>query len=128
MRLEPRLFLSMAVFYVGIGLLYWFTSYEPAGTVMLAFAVGAWALVWAYLVRQRRDFGLRPEDVSEITSPPAPADVGYFPSSSAWPFGMGVGAVVAFNGLVFGSWLILAGGALFLFSVVGMAVESQTKA
>ena len=128
MKLEPRLFLSSAIFYVVIGSVYWFTSYEPAGTVMLAFAVGAFALVWAYLVRQRREFGLRPEDVPEIVAPPGPAEVGYFPSSSAWPFGMGVGAVVAFNGLVFGTWLIVAGGALFLFSVVGMTAESQTKA
>lgn len=128
MKLEPRLFLSSAIFYVVIGSLYWFTSYEPAGTAMLLFAVAAWALVWAYLVRQRREFGLRPEDLPEIVGPPAPSDVGYFPSSSAWPFGMGVGAVVAFNGLVFGTWLIVAGGALFLFSVVGLTVESQTKA
>ncbi len=128
MRIEPRLFLSSAIFYVVIGTLYWFTSYEPAGTAMLGLAVGSWTLCWLYLLRQRREHGLRPEDRDDVVASAGPADVGWFPSSSAWPFGMGMGAVVAANGLVFGTWLTVAGGALFLFSVVGLAIESNSKA
>lgn len=127
MRIEPRLFLVSAIFYAVIGTVYWFTSYEPAGTVMLLLAVGAWALCWLYLLRQRHVYGLRPEDVDDPSPDASVGEVGYFPSSSAWPLGMGIGAVVAANGLVFGAWLLVAGGSLFLFSVVGFALEANTK-
>lgn len=127
MKIEPRLPMASAVFFAVIAVVYWFTSYEPAGTAMLGFAVAAWVFLGAYLLRVRREVGVRPEDRDDGTFAQGAGAIGYFPSSSAWPLGMGVGAVVLVNGLVFGIWLVVAGAALFIFSTVGLVIESYGK-
>ena len=53
-------------------------------------------------------------------------DIGYFPNSSAWPFVMAFGAVMTANAFVFGIWLAILGGLVFLAAVLGYAMEAET--
>ena len=128
MRTEWRLFAGGGGFFAFAAALYWFTSYEEAGSVMLALSVGALALIAVYLRRQGARTGLRPEDRPDAEPADAAGDIGYFPSSSIWPLVMATGVVVVANALVFGVWLAILGGLLFLTAVVGYAMEAQGKA
>src|SRR5262245_52653450 len=62
MRTESRIFLGVTSFFVVIGTLYWFLSYEDAGAVMLAASACLGLLAGGYLFLQSRRFPLRPED------------------------------------------------------------------
>jgi hypothetical protein len=127
MSTEWKLFAGAAVFFAVTATVYWFTSYEEAGSVMLALAVGALALIAVYLHVQSRRTGVRPEDRVDGDTVDATGDIGYFPSSSIWPFAMATGVVVFANAFVFGVWLAIFGGLLFLIAVLGYAMEAQGK-
>ena len=128
MRTEWRLFAAGAAFFAVVASLYWFTSYEEAGSVMLALSVGALALIAGYLRVQSHRTGLRPSDHPDGGTADATGDIGYFPSSSIWPLVMATGVVVFANAFVFGVWLAIFGGLVFLTAVIGYAMEAQAKA
>ena len=125
MDTEWKLFAGAAAFFAVVAVLYGLTSNEEAGTVMLTLAVGALALIGVYLRIQGRRTGVRPEDRSDGEPAATAGDIGYFPSSSIWPFVLALGAVVVANAFVFGIWLAILGSLLFLTAVVGYAMEAQ---
>jgi hypothetical protein len=127
-KVEWRLFAGAAAFYTVTASAYWFISYERAGTAMLAASVPAFALVGVWLLVQSRRHGARPEDVGEAGPADAAEDLGYFPSSSAWPFVLSAGVVVLANGMVFGPPIAAVGLLLMLAGVFGYARESDQKA
>jgi cytochrome c oxidase subunit IV len=128
MRVESILFAGATCFLASIGLIYGLSSHERAGTSLLILGAAATLLVAAYLLFQARRRGPRPEDRPDATIEEGAGDVGYFPTSSFWPFGLAAGAVVLANGLVFGVWLVLVGAGIVTVSVIGYTVESQNKA
>jgi hypothetical protein len=124
---EWRMFAGGAVIVGATAALYWFITYEHAGTVLLALCGGALALVAGWLFLQaRRLHGPRPED-GDAEPGDGAGDIGYFPSSSIWPFVAGCGVVVLSVGLVFGVWLSLFGGMLLAVATLGYAVEANSK-
>ena len=125
MRTAWKLFAGGAAFFAGVDVIYWFTSYEEAGTVMLGLAVGALALIAVYLRLQAQGMGIPPEDRPDAHPADAAGDIGYFPASSIWPFVMAMGVVVLAHAFVFGVWLAILGGLLFLTAVVGYAREAH---
>jgi Cytochrome c oxidase subunit IV len=120
-----KLFAGGAAFFGVVDLIYWFTSYEEAGTVMLGLAVGGLALIAVYLRIHAQRTGIPPEDRPDAQPADATGDIGYFPASSIWPFVMATGVVVLANAFVFGVWLAILGGFLFLTAVVGYAKEAH---
>jgi Cytochrome c oxidase subunit IV len=131
MRIETALGLSIAVFLAIVAGIYWFTSYEDAGTTMLVLGAGAYALLGSYLlvnaIRLRRRHEARPEDLQDPPTPRSSEIVGYFPAASVWPAAMGFGTIVIGLGLVFGYWFFVIGGILFVGAVVGYAVEGEAR-
>ncbi len=128
MKVEWRLFVGAAAFFAVIATAYWFITYEHAGTAMLAASVPAFALIGLWLLFQSRRHGRRPEDDGEATQAEGSEDLGYFPSSSAWPFVLSAGVVVLANGLVFGPPVAVLGVLLMVAGVFGYARESDQKA
>lgn len=126
MKVEWRLFLGAAAFFSVTATAYWFVTYERAGTAMLAASVPAFAMVALWLAFQARKHGPRPEDDGEAPITAAD-DLGYFPSSSTWPFVLSAGAVVLANGLVFGPPIAVIGVLLMVAGVFGYAREADTK-
>jgi hypothetical protein len=51
--------------------------------------------------------------------------VGYFPSSSIWPFVFGVGAALVAVALVFGFWTALPGFFMVIAAALGIVSESR---
>jgi hypothetical protein len=126
-KVEWRLFAGAAVFFTVTAGAYWLITYEDAGTTMLAASVPAFAFIAAWLWFQNRHHGPRPEDRGEATQADAAGDVGYYPSSSPWPFVLGAGVVVLANGMVFGPPIAALGGLLMVAGVIGYAREADTK-
>ena len=128
MKVEWRLFAGAAVFFTVTTSIYWFVSYEDAGTTMLGASVPAFLMIGLWLWFQHRNRDPRPEDRGEASPADAAEDLGYFPSSSAWPFVLSAGAVVLANGLVFGPPLAVIGVLLMIAGVFGYVREADTKA
>ena len=128
MKVEWRLFMGAALFFAITASAYWFITYEHAGTAMLGASVPAFAFVGLWLLFQTRGHRPRAEDDGDATPADAAEDLGYFPSSSAWPFVLSAGVVVLANGLVFGPPIAVVGVILMVAGVFGYARESDQKA
>jgi predicted MFS family arabinose efflux permease len=109
--------MGIAVFMVVIGVVYWFASYEPAGTTMLGLSAALAAVCAVYL--RKDDAGNAGEHRD---------DAHYLPASSVWPFGIGVGAVLAGNGLIVGLSYAIPGLVVLAVAVFGMVTQSRRRA
>jgi uncharacterized membrane protein YfcA len=119
LRVQWQLFVAVAAFIALIAVVYWFVSYEVAGTVLLlafGIATGFAAVILALDVRRTgRGGGLRrrPLDWVLLTrtadDPPFGDEAAGVPSGSFAPLEIGLGIAVAAMGLVFGPWLIPLG-------------------
>ncbi len=129
MRVEMRLCLAAGLFLGIVCTIYWFTSNEDAGTAMLLFSFAAYALLGAYLFLQwRRRKGIpRPEDNDDAEISDGEGEVGFFPSASVWPAGIGLGAVILAVGLTYGTWYIVLGLILVFGSIIGFVVEAEAR-
>ena len=119
MRAESAILGGVAAFLVVAATVYWFWSYEDAGTVLLALGAAFAGMVAVYLRRESR----------RLPAPGGPEeeDLGWFPTASIWPLGTGGGAVLVGLGLVFGIWLTLIGAALLAASVLGYALADRNQ-
>jgi hypothetical protein len=146
---EVRFFLRTTLYSAAVGVLYWYISYEVAGSVMLAFVVLATGLVVGFLtiaVRATRgelaagDGGAvsrlaRPilQTVGVVVPRTAALEVrlgaglGRFPRGSAWPMIGGAGALLVGLGLVYGPWLLLPGIVVVAFTVWGWITQFDVR-
>lgn len=142
---ELRFFLRTGVYSIVIGTIYWFVSYEVAGSVLLAFVVFAalaFVGVAGAFAREARDdivpgrgsflaravgavnrvFGYG-EDAAAASSDPLGAGLEPIPTGSIWPFVAGIAAVLLLLGLVYGPWLLLPGVVLAAGTVWGWVTQ-----
>jgi predicted MFS family arabinose efflux permease len=115
---QSRIFLGIAAFMAVIGVVYWFASYEPAGTVMLGLSSSLAAVCGVYLQVQSE------HDHEEQTAD----DAHYLPQSSVWPFGIAVGAALAVNGLIVGLGYGIPGLVVIVVSLAGFISQSRRRA
>jgi hypothetical protein len=125
MKVESLFYLGITAFFIIIGTIYWFTSYEDAGTTMLAASSLLGLLAGGYLLFQARKFPPRPEDRPDATLAEGAGPVDRFPVSTVWPFVFGFGATVLATGFVFGVWVVLGGAIVLAFGVIGMIRQSR---
>ncbi len=127
MRVQGLIFAGTAVFMVTIGAIYWFTSYEPAGTVMLGLCIGLGVIPGVALLWWSRRSPVLPEDRADAVPDDGAGRIGSFPESSAWPIVLAAGAAMTAAGLVFGVWAAIPGMVLVLLAFVGGALESRSQ-
>lgn len=125
MRVEGRVFAATGAFFAAIGALYWLTSYEDGGSVLLAFTACLGALPGTYLLWWSRRMRPRPEDRPDAAPGDGAGVVGAFPDQSVWPLILGAGAAITAVSLVFGIWLALLGGTMIFTAFIGAIVESR---
>lgn len=133
MKVESRTILGASLFLGITCALYWILVYqhghtsEYAGVVMLLFGFAAYGLLFGYLYLQykRRQGHPRPEDRFDAVQADGEGEVGYFPSASIWPAGMGLGMIFGAAGAVWGLWYPIIGAILFFGAVIGWVVESD---
>lgn len=122
---ETRVFLFMAAFGLVVAVIYWFVSYEPAGTAML---VGFWLATGVIGLRlamapvsrrlpRGREAAPAP-DIAEADSPGGGAggvdrpfldESGRLPDETIAPFAVGIGLAVASTGVIFGIAPVVVG-------------------
>jgi hypothetical protein len=137
---EPRFFIRIALWGVIAGAIYWFVSYEPAGSLLFAFLTGG-ALFFAvvagaiaHAARSRdliaggplaaldRILGFR-DDVGDIRSNPLDIEPEPIPPASTWPVFAAWGLLLIGLGLIYGPWFWLPGAGLGAVSAWGWTTE-----
>jgi len=129
MKIEYRLMLGVTVFLGIVAVVYWFTSYEDSGTVMLVFGGAAYGILGSFLLLQylRRQRIPRPEDRHDATQADGAGEVAFFPNASIWPAGMGLGFVLIATGLIFGAWFWVLGLIVVVGAIIGFSVEADAR-
>jgi hypothetical protein len=146
---EVRFFLRTALYTVIIAAVYWFLSYETAGSVMLLFVSVATAAVVGVLVlavRSTRDeldprvggplhrVGLAVGRLIGFSDPrrataqePLAAGLEPIPSGSIWPIVAAAAATMLALGLVYGPWLLFPGIAVAAITVWGWITQMDAR-
>jgi Cytochrome c oxidase subunit IV len=124
-RVEAIILLFLGLFFGIVGIVYWFWSYEQAGTAMLVGTCTLGFLPGSYYYYWHRRMGARVEDREDASIAEGAGEINSFPGTSIWPFVMGMGAFLTVVSLVFGIWLIFPGISLILTALVGVTAESR---
>jgi len=130
MRVEVRVVVFGMVFVGVMAGIYWFTSYEDAGAILLLVGAAMYATLSGYLYvqsRRLRNGPPRPEDSEDPPPPDGDVPVGYFPMASLWPAALGLGAVNLALGLVFGYWFFVIAAILVIGAIIGYSVEAAAR-
>jgi len=122
---EARFLVGVAVFFAAVCAMYWFGSYERAGSVLLIFTAFLGLLPGGYLLWWSRRMRPRAEDRDDAGLDEGSGNVGAFPDSSIWPFVFGIGAGISASAFVFGAWLGVLGGSMLISAIIGVVVESR---
>ena len=140
---EIRFFLRTALYTIGITIVYWFISYEIAGSVLLLslglsaiFFVLAGAVMIHHNRREvipdrsrsrnaiKRTLGFD-EEAGETVTPPLGFDDEVIPTSSIWPLVAALGALLIGLGLVYGGWLWAPGAMLATVALWGWVTQLE---
>lgn len=125
MKTEGAVLVGIGTFFAVIAAIYWFTSYEDAGSVLLLLAAGLGAIpgAWLMLISRRSPPRLEDQDDADVTA--GAGAVGTFPESSMWPLVFALGLALAGVGFVFGVWFALPGLPLAIAGLVGGIAEGR---
>jgi Cytochrome c oxidase subunit IV len=120
---EAAMMLRVSAFGFASGIVYWFLSYEPLGTVALLLLGAGPGFAGLILLQERRRQGGPSESRADVLrrfaglppgDPPGPADkrdddLGVLPLPTIWPFLTSLGLAILLTGLIYGLWLIVLG-------------------
>lgn len=123
MKAERMIFVLITVFFVVVAPVYWFMSGEIIGTVALLLTVAFCAMLAVYFTIQSRKIDLRPEDRKDAEIIEGAGEVGFFPSTSIWPFWTALTVTVMSLGPVFGWWLTLLGVGMGVWALSGWVYQ-----
>lgn len=125
MRAEAKLLLGLGLFFGLMCAVYWNWSLENAGGVMMFAGMLLGFLPGGYYYWWSRRMKPRPEDDPHATQASGAGVVGAFPSTSIWPFTLGMGAFFVVLALVFGIWLLVPGLGLVAWALFGATAEGR---
>ncbi len=123
--LQGRLFGGVGLFIVAIALLYWFVSYEHAGSTLLALAAVLALMTGAYVAWPRK--GHEGGDGPEPEPGHDPHDGVWFPQASIWPFAIGAAMALIANGLLLGRWLVIPASVFLAWSIAGLIRQGRHR-
>jgi hypothetical protein len=126
-RTATWMMLALFAFGAISGTIYWFVTYEPAGTFLLwSFALMP-LIVAGYLVLHGAVRARSLEDDPDATPDRAAGqELGTFPAASAWPLVLVLGSITVGASLVYGLLLLPVGLAVTALAVLGLMRESQS--
>ena len=127
---QARMFCGIGVFMAVIGTIYWFMSYEWAGTVLLGLTAAMAFGSGVFLGWPRGGHG--GAAAAPGGPPPEPGhdphDGVWVPEASIWPFAIGAGMVLVGNGLLLGRWLLIPAAVFLAWSLAGMVRQGRRRA
>jgi hypothetical protein len=123
-KTSTRFLVFAGLFGLVTGTVYWFVTYEPAGTVLLLLMGTAPLIIGGYFLRHAHG---RPaeDDPDAEHQAMAGATVGRFSAGSIWPLVMGIACTLGVEGFIYGMWLVMFGLILFAVAAVGLMMESR---
>ncbi len=126
---EVRFFGRLSLYAVAAGLVYWFVSYETAGTVLLlGFGIATGVAFLALRGSRRRpDDGARDEQ-ARVPDGPFGDESAPVPTRSAAPLAVGFGIAVIGLAGAFGPWFAIAGAVPLLVGRRRLAARRQPRA
>jgi len=130
---EAAILLRVSLFGFVSGIIYWFVSYEPLGTVALLLLGAGPGFAGLILVQERRRLGGGTESRGDTLrrlagipplDPPGPTDkrdddLGVLPLPTIWPFATSLGLAIMLTGLIYGLWLLVLGGGIAAYGTWG---------
>ena len=125
MRVNGIFLAGIGVFFGIIGIVYWSFSYEDGGFAMLIGSALLGLLPGSYYLWWSKHMKPQADDDPDAVIAEGAGEVEAFPSSSIWPFILGMGALFTVLTFVFGLWLAPIGAALILSAAIGGTVESR---
>ena len=136
MKTEAKLLIGVGAFFSITDIVYWFWGYhylagndsigpEQSGTMMLIGTVLLGLVPGSYYFWWSRHMRPRPEDRPDATIEEGSGVIGAFPSSSIWPFVLGMGAFLIALAAVFGIWLLVPAFSLVFSAAIGYTAESR---
>jgi hypothetical protein len=125
MRIDGLFLAIIGVFFAIIGIVYWFTSYEDAGFLMLIGSALLGLMPGAYYLWWSKRMKPLDGDIDDASMADGAGVIDSFPASSIWPFLLGMAALFATMTFIFGLWLAPIALALGLSAVIGGVVESR---
>lgn len=112
---EARFFGFIGGFAIVVTIVYWFVSYEPAGTALLGgFALVTALLGWGLSGAGRRAVAAGGADPER----PLDDESGRLPSPTLAPFALAIGLTVAMTSIVFGPAPLLVGAPPALWGAI----------
>lgn len=123
MKVAWRTMVGLGLFVIPFAVVYWFLSYEEAGSVLLVGIPLALLFLGAYLVGAWRKAPELPEDEPDGVAP-RHDEIGVFPSASIWPAVMAGGLTLFAFGFAYSGWLALPGIGVLAIGLGGLVIES----
>ncbi|RKT06627.1 cytochrome c oxidase subunit IV [Streptomyces sp. 3211.6] len=124
MKAEAWLFTGTSLFFGATTVVYRWFSTDPAGSSALCVSFIMSGLVAAFLWRQHRRGGERPEDRGDAEVLEASGRRIFFPDRSYYPVLTAVGAALSALGVVQGLWLFLIGFGVLAAGIFGFAFQN----
>ncbi len=118
------MFMILAAFFLVVDTVYWFLSYEIAGTMMF----GLWGvtlLFAALFLGMAAKQDAPPGDDPDLRpAERAGQPVGVFSRGSGWPVVLAAGLTAGLAGLVYGVWLLIPGAVVTIAALLGLMRET----
>ena len=116
---------AAAAFLLLVAIVYWFVTYEYAGTFLLGVMAGGLLFAAVYLAAASRG-GRYPADQPDLRPEDAAGErLGAFAAASIWPIVLAGGVLVVLAGLVYGPWLFVPGMVITVAALLGWTRESD---
>ena len=130
---EAAMLLRVSVFGFAAGIIYWYLSYEPLGTVALLLLGAGPGFAGLVLLQEQRARGGTGEPRADAMrrlagippqDPPGPkdlaaSDLGVLPLPTIWPLAASLGVAMLLTGLIYGLWLVILGLGLIAYAAWG---------
>ncbi|MCT2593300.1 cytochrome c oxidase subunit 4 [Streptomyces sp. N2-109] len=123
MKAQGRMFIWLAVFLLGVALVYGLWSKEPVGTTALFLAFGLAVMIGYYLAFTARRVDTGAQDNKDADVADDAGEVGFFSPHSWQPLFLGIGGALAFLGIAVGWWLLFFSLPLLLVGLFGWVFE-----
>jgi cytochrome c oxidase subunit IV len=124
-RSFQKVFLFSGLFILASATIYWFVSYEWAGTILLSGTGVATLIMAGYAwLRAGRSTAFAEDRGDADPGEGEGEPIASFTMDSPWPLVFGVGVAVLAGGLVFGPPLLIVGAIVIVIAAVGLMRES----
>jgi hypothetical protein len=124
-RVSGLFLAGIGVFFGIIGIIYWFTSYDDGGFAMLLGSMLLGIGPGGYYFWWSRHMKPQPDDDPDADVSEGSGAIDAFPTSSIWPFVLGMGVFGIALAAVFGIWLLVPAFSLVFSAAIGYTAESR---